>query len=472
MRIQSRSTLTHPLADVVAWHQRRGALQRLCPPGLGSLEDPRDGGIEEGKRVTSRMGPPVLGDRVRPAWVLRHGGIRETPTGFRFEDTQVSGPFRLWRHQHEMAATEDGTGTVLTETIDLELPSVASVGDRIAADQVRRMLDFRSEQLQADLDLHARFADSPRLTVAVAGASGMIGTQLVALLETGGHTVRRLVRGGTTDPSPAGDIGWDPESGRLDPADLADVDAVVNLAGRSIATLFTAKAKREILTSRTRTSGLLARTLAQVAAGSPTGPAGMTRSLVQASAIGYYGSQRPDELLVEDSAPGRDVLAEVCRAWEGALEPASAAGVRTVALRTGIVLSDGGGALLPQLPLFAAGVGGRLTAPDAVVSWITLDDAVRTYLHALLTPDLSGPVNMVAPSPVTSQQFADTLGRVMKRPAKVPVPRFGPELLLGREAAKEMVAADQDVSDEKLRGSGFAAADPDLRGALRHVLRR
>lgn len=463
MRIELISLVPHPLADVVAWHRRPGALVRMIPPLLGSVEDPRQGGIEDGDRVRTRLGPAQLG-RARPSWTLEHSGVSERPTSFAFTDSQVAGPFRSWRHRHEMEASTDGASTQLRETIEVELPRGAGIGRRAAADQVRRMLTFRAEQLSDDLDLHQRFADAPRLTVAVAGASGLIGTQLTALLTTGGHRVLRMVRGRAADE---GEIAWDPAAGLLDPADLEQVDAVVNLAGRSIATRMTPRAKQQILSSRTSSAGLLARTLATLAAAG-TGP----RTLVQASAIGYYGAQRPGEILTEDSSPGDDVLATVCRAWEAEMAPAAEAGVRTCALRTGIVLTDAGGALAPQLPLFWAGLGGPITSRDAVISWITLDDMARSYVHALLTPGLEGPVNAVAPHPTTAGELASTLGRVLHRPSIVPVPPFGPRLLLGRDGAEAIIETDQRVSDERLRSSGFRAAHPDLEGALRHVLRR
>lgn len=461
MRIELSTVITHPLDDVVAWHERPGALVRMIPPSMGTVEDPSDGGIEDGHRVRTRIGPAQLGSR-RPAWTLEHSDVHRGALSFAFTDSQVTGPFRSWHHRHEMEATADGAGTVLSERIDMELPRGTGLAEPLAAARIRRMLGFRAEQLQDDLDLHARLAAAPRLTVAVAGASGLIGTQLTALLGTGGHRVVRMVRGRAAGE---GEIAWDPDTGVLDPGDLEGVDAVVNLAGRSIATRMTPHAKQEILSSRTASSGLLSRTVAELARHG-AGP----RTLVQASAIGYYGAQRPGDVLTEDASPGDDILARVCRAWEAELAPADEAGLRTVALRTGIVLSDAGGALAPQLPLFALGLGGRLTRPDAMVSWITLDDMARAYVHALLTPALSGPVNAVAPQPVTAQELARTLGRVMHRPSAVPVPAFGPRLLLGREGAQALVEADQAVSDGRLRGSGFAAADPDLESALRHVL--
>lgn len=458
MRIESTDHLDHPFADVAAWHRRPGALVRLTPPGLATIDRPAEGGLDVGRRVSVHLGPGML-PTGRPRWTLRHAALAEHDDALRFEDRQVTGPFRLWHHVHELRG--DGSGTTARDTIEAEAPGGGRLADAALADQVRRTLTFRTEQLRDDLDLHARYADAPRLTVAIAGASGLIGTQLAALLETGGHRVRRMVRG---REAAEGEISWDPQRGVLDPGDLEGVDAVVNLAGRSIATRMTPEAKQEILSSRVSSSELISRTIA----GMSDGP----RVLVQASAIGYYGAQRPGELLTEGDLGGDDVLAQVCRAWESSTRRAAEAGVRTVHLRTGIVLSDGGGALLPQLPLFLLGLGGRLAPPDAVSSWITLDDMVRSYAHALLTADLAGPVNAVAPHPATARELASTLGRVLHRPAVVPVPAAGPALLLGREGARELVRADQRVSDATLRDSGFEVAYPELEGALRHVLRR
>ncbi len=458
MRIESTDHLDHPFADVAAWHHRPGALVRLTPPGLATIDRPDQGGLEVGRRTTARLGPGVL-PFGRPRWTLRQAALTEDDHALRFEDRQVTGPFRVWHHVHELRG--DAAGTTTQDTIEAEAPFGGAAVDAAIADQVRRTLTFRSQQLRDDLGFHARYAAAPRLTVAIAGASGLIGTQLAAFLETGGHRVLRMVRGREAEE---GEISWDPRRGVLDPADLEGVDAIVNLAGRSIATRMTPRTKQEILSSRVSSSELISRTIAGMADG--------PRHLVQASAIGYYGAQRPGELLTEDDPGGDDLLAHVCRAWESSTRRAAEAGVRTVHLRTGIVLSDGGGALLPQLPMFLLGIGGRLAARDAVCSWITLDDMVRAYAHALLTPDLAGPVNAVAPNPATARELASTLGRVLHRPSVVPVPAVGPALLLGREGARELVRADQRVSDATLRDSGFDAAHPQLEDALRHALRR
>lgn len=459
MRIETTHRVPQAQPEVLAWYDRPGALVRLTPPGMASADDPTRGGIDAGRVVGARLGPPVLPQLLRPHWLLRH--VEADPAG-RFVDRQVHGPWRTWQHEHTIDAA--GSGTRVTDRIDLELPAgLDRLGGLVSGaveDQIRRLLAFRARQLEQDLAFHARHADVPRRTIAISGASGLIGTQLAALLETGGHTVRRMVRREAGE----GEISWDPEAGVLDPADLEGVDAVVNLAGKSIATRWTSAARREIRASRIHGTTLIARTLARMSDG--------PRVLVSGSAIGYYGPRRPGELLTESSAVGEGFLAELAREWEGATRHASEAGLRVAQVRTGIVLSDAGGSLLPQLPMFLAGVGGRLADASAMCSWISLDDITRVFAHAALAEGVQGPVNGVGPEPVDAADFARTLGRVLHRPAAVPVPAFGPALLLGRDAASELVRADQNVSDARLRGTGFEPAQQTLEQALRHVLRR
>lgn len=459
MRIETTHRVPFPLADVLAWHERPGAVVRLTPPGLGGVEDPAAGGLRVGRVVSARLGPSKLPDPVRPRWVLRHREHDVEADAGWFVDQQIHGPWRDWRHEHRFAA--DDHGTLVHDAVDLELPRrLESIAGPVES-QVRRLLAFRDRQLREDLHFHARFADTPRRTIAITGSSGLIGTQLAALLETGGHTVRRVVREESVGP---GEISWDPQAGTLDPADLEGVDVVVNLAGRSIATRWTDGVRHEIRSSRIHGTTLIARTLAGMSDG-PT-------ALVQASAIGFYGPRRPGELLTEADPGGEGILADLVRDWEHAARAAREAGIRTAFLRTGLALSDGGGPLLPQLPMFLAGVGGRLTDPDAMTSWITLDDVVRAFAHAALTADVDGPINAVGPQPVSAREFARTLGAVLHRPSLVPVPGFGPRLLLGADAADELVRTDQNVSDARLGASGYEATHRTLETALRHVLRR
>lgn len=456
MRIETVHRVPRPQPEVLAWHDRPGAVVRLTPPGLASADAPDDGGLRAGRLVGVRLGPPALPTALRPHWVLRH--LEHDPRG-RFVDEQVRGPWRTWRHEHEIVA--DGAGTEIRDSIELELPRRLGALAPAAESQIRRLLAFRARQLHDDLAFHARWAELPRRTVAITGSSGLIGTQLAALLETGGHTVRRMVRESRVGP---GEISWDPKAGVLDPADLEGVDVVVNLAGRSIATRWTATARHEIRDSRVNGTALLSRTLA----GLRDGPA----ALVQASGIGAYGPRRPGELLTEADPGGDGFLAHLVRDWEGSTRAAADAGVRVALVRTGLSLTDGGGPLLPQLPLFLAGAGGRLTDAHAMTSWISLDDIVRAFAHAVLSADLHGPVNGVGPEPVSAGVFARTLGAVLHRPALLPVPPLGPRMVLGAAAADELVRTDQDVSDARLRASGFEPVHRTLEQALRHVLRR
>lgn len=297
------------------------------------------------------------------------------------------------------------------------------------------------------------------MDVLVAGSSGLIGTSLMAALRVAGHRPIGLVR-----RTPSGDeIRWDPSTGSIDAASLTGIDAVVNLAGAGIGDhRWTEEYRATIMRSRVDSTSLLATTLAAL----PQRPA----VLLSGSAIGVYGN-RGDEVLTEASAPGTGFLAEVCTAWEAATAPATDAGIRVAQLRTGIVLSAEGGALRKQLPLFRLGLGGRFGSGRQWQSWISIADEVGAILH-LLTAEVSGPVNLTAPAPVTNAEFARTLGRVLHRPAIAAVPKFGPRLLLGRDLADALLFESQRLQPAALSASGYRFAHPDLETALRAVLHR
>ncbi len=298
------------------------------------------------------------------------------------------------------------------------------------------------------------------MQIAITGASGLIGTALGAALRADGHTVRPLVRGGGRGGE--GAVAWDPAAGTIDAAGLEGVDAVVNLAGAGIGDKrWSEDRKREIRASRTRGTDLLARTLA----GLDRPPA----VLLSASAIGYYGD-RGDEVVTEHSAPGDDFLADLVQAWEAAAAPATEAGIRTVFLRTGIVLARHGG-VLPRLALpFKLFVGGRLGSGRQWVSWVALDDEVGAVRFLLDRDDIAGPVNLVAPEPVTNAELAKALGAALHRPAAVPVPAFGPRLVLGREMADELLFASQRVRPGVLIDAGYPYRHTAIAGALEAVL--
>ena len=254
---------------------------------------------------------------------------------------------------------------------------------------------------------------------------------------------------------------WDPARGSIDAGKLEGVEGVVHLAGEAISERWTAEKKARIRDSRVKGTRLLCDTLAQL----PTPP----KVLVCASAIGYYGD-RGAEVLTEESASGVGFLAEVCRAWEGATEPARQKGIRVVNLRFGVVLSTAGGALAKMLPPFRMGMGGILGSGKQYISWITLDDAIGAIRHALLTEPLQGPANAVAPQPVTNEEFTKTLGKVLGRPTLVPLPAFAARLMFG-EMANELLLASARVQPAKLRATEYTFRYPDLEAGLRHLLR-
>jgi uncharacterized protein (TIGR01777 family) len=295
--------------------------------------------------------------------------------------------------------------------------------------------------------------------VAVAGSSGLIGSALCRRLEGQGHQVTRMVRrrgrpGETT-------AYWDPTIGAIDRDKLEGLDAVVNLAGAGIgARRWTPARKQLVLDSRTQSTALLARTLTVL--DNPP------RALVNASAVGFYGD-RADEIITEQSGPGSDFLATVCQLWEAAAALASHNGVRVAFARSGLVLSPAGGALPKLLPLFRVGLGGRLGAGSQWWSWISLDDEVDALVW-LIEHDVSGPVNLTSPNPVTNREFTATLARVVSRPALMPVPRFGPRLLLGRELADSLLFTSARVRPAVLLEGGYGFKDVELEEGLRRML--
>jgi uncharacterized protein (TIGR01777 family) len=295
------------------------------------------------------------------------------------------------------------------------------------------------------------------MRIVISGATGLIGTALSARLRADGHEVVALVR----RPPAAGEVRWDPKADTLDPAALDGADAVINLSGAGIGDKrWTDAYKRELLESRTLTTGLLARTIATV----DRKPA----VFLSGSAIGIYGP-RGDEELDETSPAGTTFLADICRQWEAATAPAEAAGVRVAHLRTGIVLAKQGGALKKQLPLFKAGLGGRFGDGTPYQSWISIDDEVGAIAH-LLQADVRGPVNLTAPNPVTGREFATVLAKVLHRPAVLPIPKFGPSLVLGGELAEALLFTGQRVLPRVLLDSGYTFRHSTLDVALRAIL--
>lgn len=294
------------------------------------------------------------------------------------------------------------------------------------------------------------------MKVLISGASGLVGSALVRSLTETGHEVVPLVRH-------SGEVGirWDPSGGELDRVSLEGFDAVVHLAGESIAEgRWTQEKKARIRDSRIEGTDLLARSLSDLER--------PPRVLVCASAVGVYGD-RGEELLDENAEPGTGFLAEVCRGWEAAADPARAKGIRVVHLRFGVILSGEGGALAKMLTPFRLGLGGILGDGSQYMSWIAREDAVGIVVHAISEDALAGPVNAVSPNPVTNREFTQTLGGVLRRPTIVPIPAFGARLVFG-EMADELLLSSARVRPARLVETGYAFRFAELEGALRRAI--
>jgi len=447
MALEYSSVVDAPIDDVFAWHARPGAFNRLSPPWQPMRLVSEASSLRDGRATLALPG----GLR----WVAVH-----QPDGYdpprRFIDT-IGGdglatlPARIavrWRHTHDF---EDigGDRTRVIDRVDTPVPGSL----------LRPMFVYRHRQLADDLAAHRLAAENglaPK-TIAVTGSSGLVGSALTAFLSTGGHRVIRLVRGA---PKADDERRWDPHDPDL--GLLAGVDAVIHLAGASIAGRFTDKHRKDIRDSRVGPTRRLAELVGRNGSG----------VLICASAVGYYGYDRGDEPLTEDSGRGDGFMADVVAEWEAATTPAEAGGARVVRVRTGIVQSPRGGTLRLMRRLFGAGLGGRLGDGRQWMSWIGIDDLVGVYHRALWDNALSGPVNAVAPQPIRNDEYTRTLARVIHRPAVLPVPSLGPRVLLGAQGARELACASQRVIPQRLTASGHRFRQPGLEQALRHLLGR
>ena len=296
------------------------------------------------------------------------------------------------------------------------------------------------------------------MRILVSGSHGLVGKALIGALSSDGHEIVRLIRG---KPSGAKEIEWHPNEGRLDATSLEGLGAAIHLAGESIASgRWTGDKKRAIVESRVKGTALLSEAFARLSR-----PPSV---FISASAIGYYGN-RGDEVLTEKSSPGNDFLADVCVEWEKATRAAMEKGIRTIHARFGIILDANEGALGKMLTPFRMGIGGRVGDGKQWMSWIAIDDVVNGLKSLLGDTSVSGPVNFVAPNPVTNAEFTKTLGRVLSKPTLFPVPAFGVRLAFG-EMADALLLASQKVEPRVLKERGFKFAEPSLEPALRNIL--
>lgn len=448
--LTTQAHLDAPPDEVFAWHGREGAFERLIPPWERVRIRDRRGTLKDGDYV-------VFDVRVGPIWRRWVAVCTDSIENQQFVDDQLLGPFAIYRHTHRFAP--EGDGCRLEDRVEYALP-FPPLGRALAGRSVRhrltRLFGYRHRVLAGDLEA-AR--GTPPLTVAVSGSSGLIGRALCAFLAASGVRVRRLLRSWPAGPD---DLFWDPERNTIAAGALDGVDAVIHLAGESLAGRWTAAHKERIRQSRVAGTHLLAEALA----GLPHPP----RVLVSASAVGIYGAcgEQPVD---EDDALGSGFLAEVCKEWEAATEPARRASIRVVNARLGTVLSPAGGALAHLLPPFRLGLGGPIGDGRQGMSFIALDDALYALHRAITDQRLSGPVNLVAPEPLSQREFAATLGSVLGRPAILPLPASAVRLLLG-ELGESLLLQGARVRPRKLQAIGFRFRYPTLEAALRHELGR
>jgi uncharacterized protein (TIGR01777 family) len=433
------------------WHLRPGALTRLTPP-FESSEVLGAGEVAERTLVTVRAEVLPWIDSI---WTMEHYDV-VPPDHFR--DRMLRGPFERWDHLHRFEEIAPGR-TRATDEISWQLPlgALGALADRMVRSRLARMFDYRQLTLATDIDEHAR-AQGRRLRVAITGASGLLGRQLVPFLTTGGHQVTRLVRGTPAE----GEVRWDPKRS-WDAGALDGYDAVIHLAGEAIAGgRWTSERKARI--RRSRVEGTASLVAALSALSHPP------KTLISASAMGIYGD-RGDKHLPEEAMDGTDFLAEVARGWEHEAGAMAKAGTRVVNFRFGVLLSPAGGALAKMLPPMLAGAGGRLGNGKQWMSWLTLDDAIYLVHRALLDERYRGAINAATPSPATNEEFTDTLATVVRRPTLLPVPAFALKLLFGEMAAGTILAS-QRLVPARLQELGFEWRYPTLEGALRHLLGR
>ena len=438
MGITAEHTVPAPRLEVWNWHARPGAVTRLTPPFLPMTV--------ASEAASLRSGTTVFALPASQRWVAQHqrAGYEFARS---FEDVAANQPVRAltkWRHRHTFRdSVEDAGSTVLLDAVSTPTP----------APLLTPAFAYRQRQLVGDIAFAQSLPASAPLVIALTGSSGLVGTHLHTQLTTLGHTVIPLVRH-TAGP---GERQWDPDNPHPDL--LEGVDAVIHPAGESIMGRFTDAKKRRIWDSRVAPT----RKLAALAAESGV------RTFISASAVGYYGTEAGGSPHTEDAPVGTGFLAEVCQAWE---EAARVEGLRTVQIRTGLALSGAGG-LLPVLKAsVSAGLGARFGSGDFWMSWVSLDDLTDTYVRALLDHTVSGPVNATAAQPVTNAEMSATLAEVLRRPDVLPIPTFGPKLLLGSEGADELALADQRVDAAVARQCGWVQRYPTLRSALDHELGR
>lgn len=415
------------------WHTMPRAINRLTPPweNIAIIEQPKT--LAKDQKVHIKLEGLI-------DWKLK---ILDLEEGKSFSDTQISGPFSSWTHEHSMQAI-NSTSSLLVERINFKLPILNfSLGEIFIESKLRPLFNYRFKTMLNDLRMHYMNKDTKPMKILISGSSGLVGSALVDFLSSGGHKVSRLLRNETNQEK------------------LEGYDVIIHLAGENIANKrWTEDQKEKISKSRIDGTNAIAGALLKL----NTPPS----TFLCASAIGFYGD-RGEELCNEDSEAGDGFLAETCSQWEKACERLKGKGIRVINTRFGIILDPRSGALGKMLPVFKLGAGGRLGNGKQWMSWIALDDVLGVILHCIINGSISGPVNVVSPNPVTNNEFTKVLGKVLKRLTIAPAPSIALKLALG-EMADALLLSSTKVEAKVLKNTGYEFAYPDLEAALRHML--
>lgn len=434
-----------------AWHEQRGAFYRLIPP-WASAEVRRYDGVIEGGLVALRV-------PVGPAKVDWMAEIRDVQAGRQFRDIQIKGPFRSWNHLHSVRSHGDGASDLI-DSIDASYPrSVALVPP--ARHRIERSIEqafaYRHEVTRNDLARIRQYTYTQPQRIAVSGSGGLVGSALVHFLDAAGHEVYRLVR---HSPGSRREILFDYESATVNAGALEGLDAVVHLAGESMASgRWSQEHRMRIHASRVRSTEFLVRTLTKLER--------RPSALLTGSMVGIYGD-RPGETLTDDSAPGEQgFLSILSRDWEEATVPASEAGIRTVNLRFGLVISPLNSIVRLLMGAIRLGLGAKVRAPDTDLSWISMDDALYAIYHLLSGRSVSGPVNIVSTEPTTRRTLIEALASTASNRIRITIPGKAVRYVLG-EVAEEAIFRSQHALPNRLVDSGFTHSFPSLERALNH----
>jgi|TARA_B110000014_G_C20126036_1_gene599906 uncharacterized protein (TIGR01777 family) len=453
MKFKHETHTKSPRSDVFDWFEHKGSFRRLMPPWEVAEEVRADDTLEDGAQRVFRfpMGP------IKMTWVAEHLGYQPPE---KFEDVMKKGPFRSWHHVHRFIE-KDGV-TVVHDEVDYQLPMgiLGKIfGSRNVRNRLTRMFHARELRLIRDLQRHSDFRHLPRKRILLAGSSGLIGRQLAAFLDTGGHEIWRLVRRPIHEN--ANEIQWDPANGVLNSDAIEGFDVVIHLGGAGIGDRRWTKSRKELIKkSRQESTVLLSNKLASLA--------NKPDVFLIASAIGWYGN-RGDEILTENSVVGEGFLPDTCVTWESSADSARAAGIRTIHTRTGIVLDACGGALAKMLLPAKMGAGGPIGFGRQWFSWISMDDEVYALHHLVMSSKTEGVYNLTSPEPLRQKAFAKSLGRVLRRPAFMPTPPLAIWFLYGRMGVS-LTTESQRVMPERLVDSGYRFEHTTAEHALRDAL--